>query len=153
MVSGSVLPGVLAYGFGMGALLAALSSPGLVAGIVIAFILIIALNGIFVAGETAIDLLKASHGKAVESEGEQRQADLKDMLARKPSFVAACSLGAMTMRAWMVGLTVVRPDSLSEKLDTTSAAGKMMFRMLAVLSEFERDLVSERTRAALHHLS
>ena len=41
--------------------------------------------------------------------------------------------------------------SLSEKLDTTSAAGKMMFRLLAVLSEFERDLTSERTSAAMQH--
>ena len=41
--------------------------------------------------------------------------------------------------------------SLSELIDTTSAAGKMMFRMLAVLSEFERDLVSERTAVALAH--
>lgn len=41
--------------------------------------------------------------------------------------------------------------SLSESLDTTSAAGKMMFRMLAVLAEFERDLVSERTRVAMQH--
>jgi len=39
--------------------------------------------------------------------------------------------------------------SLSERIDTTSAAGKMVFRMLAVLAEFERDLVSERTTAAL----
>jgi DNA invertase Pin-like site-specific DNA recombinase len=42
--------------------------------------------------------------------------------------------------------------SLSERIDTTSAAGKMVFRMLAVLAEFERDLVSERTTAALAHL-
>lgn len=41
--------------------------------------------------------------------------------------------------------------SLSERIDTTSAAGRMIFRMLAVLSEFERDLVSERTTAALAH--
>ncbi len=41
--------------------------------------------------------------------------------------------------------------SLSEKLDTTSAAGKMMFRLLAVLAEFERDLTSERTKTALQH--
>lgn len=41
--------------------------------------------------------------------------------------------------------------SLSEKLDTSSAAGKMIFRVLAVLAEFERDQVSERTRAALQH--
>jgi len=41
--------------------------------------------------------------------------------------------------------------SLSEKIDTTSASGKMVFRLLAVLSEFERDQVSERTRMALAH--
>ena len=39
--------------------------------------------------------------------------------------------------------------SLSEKIDTTSAAGKMMFRMLAVLAEFERDQISERTTTAM----
>jgi site-specific DNA recombinase len=36
--------------------------------------------------------------------------------------------------------------SLTEKINTISAAGKMVFRMLSVLNEFERDLVSERTR-------
>jgi site-specific DNA recombinase len=41
--------------------------------------------------------------------------------------------------------------SLSEQIDTTSATGKMVFRLLAVLAEFERDLLSERTRAALNH--
>lgn len=41
--------------------------------------------------------------------------------------------------------------SLSEKLDTTTAAGRMMFKMLAVLADFERDLVAERTKAALNH--
>ena len=39
--------------------------------------------------------------------------------------------------------------SLSENIDTTSAAGKMVFRMMAVLAEFERDQISERTTAAL----
>jgi DNA invertase Pin-like site-specific DNA recombinase len=41
--------------------------------------------------------------------------------------------------------------SLTEKIDTTTAAGKMVFRMLGVLNEFERDQVSERTKAALAH--
>ncbi len=41
--------------------------------------------------------------------------------------------------------------SLSEKIDTTSAAGKMVFRMLAVLGEFERDQISDRTKAALQY--
>jgi len=39
--------------------------------------------------------------------------------------------------------------SLSEKIDTTSAAGKMVFRMMAVLAEFERDQISERTTTAM----
>jgi len=42
--------------------------------------------------------------------------------------------------------------SLSEKIDTTSASGKMIFRLLAVLAEFERDQISERTRAAMAHM-
>ena len=41
--------------------------------------------------------------------------------------------------------------SLSEKIDTTSAAGKMVFRLLAVMNEFERDQISERTTTALQH--
>lgn len=42
--------------------------------------------------------------------------------------------------------------SLSERIDTTTASGKMVFRMLAVLAEFERDQVAERTKGALAHL-
>lgn len=42
--------------------------------------------------------------------------------------------------------------SLSEKIDTTTAAGKMVFRMLAVLSEFERDQLAERTKMAMSHM-
>lgn len=41
--------------------------------------------------------------------------------------------------------------SISEKIDTTSAAGKMVFRMLAVMAEFERDQISERTTTAMQH--
>lgn len=41
--------------------------------------------------------------------------------------------------------------SLSERIDTTTASGKMVFRMLAVLAEFERDLISERTTTAMAH--
>jgi len=41
--------------------------------------------------------------------------------------------------------------SLSEQIDTTSAAGRMVFRLLATLAEFERDLIAERTTNALAH--
>ncbi len=41
--------------------------------------------------------------------------------------------------------------SVTEAVDTTTAAGKMVFTMLAVLAEFERQQLSERTRMALEH--
>jgi len=39
--------------------------------------------------------------------------------------------------------------SVRDNIEATTAVGKAMFRMLAVLSEMERDLISERTRAGL----
>ena len=41
--------------------------------------------------------------------------------------------------------------SLSEKIDTSCASGKMIFRLLAVMAEFERDQIAERTKMALGH--
>jgi DNA invertase Pin-like site-specific DNA recombinase len=41
--------------------------------------------------------------------------------------------------------------SLSERIDTTSAAGKMMVTMLLGFAQMERDLASERTTCALAH--
>jgi len=42
--------------------------------------------------------------------------------------------------------------SITEQIDTSSASGTMVFRLLAVLAEFERDQISERTKAALDQL-
>lgn len=42
--------------------------------------------------------------------------------------------------------------SLSEKIDTTSASGKLYFRIIAAFAEFERDVISERTRFGMEHL-
>lgn len=39
--------------------------------------------------------------------------------------------------------------SLSDKIDTSSAAGRALFGMLAVFAEFERNIIVERTRAGL----
>ncbi|GIP55259.1 recombinase family protein [Paenibacillus vini] len=39
--------------------------------------------------------------------------------------------------------------SLSDKIDTTTAAGKALFGMLAVFAEFERNVIVERTKAGL----
>ncbi|MET4696924.1 recombinase family protein [Endozoicomonas lisbonensis] len=39
--------------------------------------------------------------------------------------------------------------SLHENIDTTTATGKMMLQFFAMLAEFERNLISERTKAGL----
>ena len=39
--------------------------------------------------------------------------------------------------------------SIKEQLDTTTATGKMMLTMLSALSQFERDLIAERTKDGL----
>ena len=64
-------------------------------------------------------------------------------------------LARSTKDALSIGETVAKRKadmvSLSEQIDTTTAAGNMMFQMLAVLAEFERNLVAERTTNALQH--
>ena len=65
-------------------------------------------------------------------------------------------LARSTKDALVIGEMVAKKKadlvSLSEQIDTTTAAaGKMMFQMLAVLAEFERNLVGERTSTALQH--
>ena len=39
--------------------------------------------------------------------------------------------------------------SLTESIDTTTPAGKLIFHMFGALAEFERSLIRERTRAGL----
>jgi len=41
-------------------------------------------------------------------------------------------------------------ESLTEKIDTTSATGRLVFHVFAALAEFERNLIRERTRAGLN---
>lgn len=40
-------------------------------------------------------------------------------------------------------------QSLMENIDTSSSGGRLVFHMMAALSEFERSLISERTRAGM----
>ncbi|AYM84035.1 recombinase family protein [Agrobacterium tumefaciens] len=39
--------------------------------------------------------------------------------------------------------------SLSESIDTSSSGGRLIFHVMAALAEFERSLISERTRAGM----
>lgn len=41
---------------------------------------------------------------------------------------------------------------LAEKIDTSTASGRMVFRMLAAMNEFEREQLAERTKHAMQHM-
>lgn len=45
--------------------------------------------------------------------------------------------------------TGVELRSLTQPVDTTSAMGRFFFNIVAIMAEFERDLIQERTRAGL----
>lgn len=62
------------------------------------------------------------------------------------SVADAISIGERLERA---GADLV---SLSEQIDTSSASGRLVFRLLALLGQFERELIAERTAGVLSHL-
>ncbi|MDS1136716.1 recombinase family protein [Nitratireductor indicus] len=48
-----------------------------------------------------------------------------------------------------LGARGVEFHSLSEAIDTSSPGGRLLFHMLGAMAEFERSLISERTRAGM----
>lgn len=108
---GAIIAGLAPTTVGLAAaasfIAAAEVSVGTGLGISALLLLTIALNGVFVAGNTAIDLLRPSHARAISDDSTEDRKTLLDLIDRKPTFVAACFLGSLTMRAWMVALTVV----------------------------------------------
>ena len=49
-----------------------------------------------------------------------------------------------------IGQTGAGFRSLTEAIDTTTPAGRMMMQMVGAFAEFEREMIRERTRAGLH---
>lgn len=64
-----------------------------------------------------------------------------DRLGRNTAEVSAF---ALQLEAWGVKL-----KSLTEGIDTSTAAGRMMFRSMASFAEYERDMIVERTKAGI----
>lgn len=67
-------------------------------------ILLVILNGFFVASGTAIELLRPAHVKMLEN---GQSECLQAILEKKDRFVAACSLASQTLRVWMIILCFV----------------------------------------------
>ncbi len=48
------------------------------------------------------------------------------------------------LQEWQVGFVALR-----DSLDLTTAAGRLMFHVIAAMAEFERELIRERVKAGL----
>lgn len=59
------------------------------------------------------------------------------------------SLSGLVLLMEELGRRNVGFCSLSESIDTNSSGGRLIFHMMAALAEFERSLISERTRAGM----
>jgi DNA invertase Pin-like site-specific DNA recombinase len=109
-----------------------------------------------------IDALKAAGCEKIFTEKESGMKDdrkaLSEMLeyARKGDTIVVYKLdrlGRSTRKLIELadelnerGIELV---SIRDNIDTTTAIGKAMFRMLTVLAEMERDIIAERTKAGL----
>ena len=48
-----------------------------------------------------------------------------------------------------LGTREVGFQSISESIDTTTAGGRLVFHLMGAIAEFERSLITERTRAGI----
>lgn len=76
----------------------------------------ILVNGVFVGGEIAIELLRPAHVKVMEKEDEKKAQVLQDFLNHKGRYIAACFLGSQTMRFLMIILCFIPSPGLAEAL-------------------------------------
>jgi DNA invertase Pin-like site-specific DNA recombinase len=59
------------------------------------------------------------------------------------------SLPGLVRLVESLGQRGIQFQSVTESFDTTSSSGKLIFHIMAALAEFERSLISERTRAGM----
>ncbi|KVT78149.1 hypothetical protein WK58_09270 [Burkholderia ubonensis] len=59
------------------------------------------------------------------------------------------SLSKLVNLVYDLGQRNIQFESLTESIDTKSPSGVLIFHLMAALSEFERSLISERTRAGM----
>lgn len=60
------------------------------------------------------------------------------------------SLSGLVALMDQLGKEGIHFQSVTEAINTASSGGRLMFHMMAALAEFERSIISERTRAGLN---
>jgi site-specific DNA recombinase len=97
------------------------------------------------AGESAKSLQRPGLERALSMLGKQADALLVVKLDRLTRSVA--DLGALLERHFQNASLL----SVSEQIDTRTAAGRLVLNVLASVSQWEREAIGERTSAAMQH--
>jgi putative hemolysin len=92
-----------------------LTDPGQATLLVLGLFAVLALNALFVAGETSIQLLRPAHLR-IQEDGRVNQRVLRDLIDSRDRVIAACVLGAQTMRAWLLFLCLIPAHDLAVSL-------------------------------------
>lgn len=85
-------------------------------------------------------------------------AAMDDVIRHKAALVAysLSRVSRSTIHLLTLAETIAKAGcdlvSLQERIDTGSPAGRVAFRIMSALAEFERDQVAERTREAMRHM-
>lgn len=77
-------------------------------------LLLIVINGFFVAGETALELLRPSHIKTTSD--EKQQGVLQKLLDRRPQCIAGSTLVRQTALWWLVMVSFVPASAITQRL-------------------------------------
>lgn len=91
------------------------SNPLALVGIILGFAVIMLVNAICVAGSSGLEVLRPSHVRTQE-DNTRASRTLDFLVDNKDSIVAACVLGAQTMRAWLVLLCLIPAPVVANKL-------------------------------------
>jgi putative hemolysin len=77
-------------------------------------IALVALNGAYIAAETAVDLLRSTHVKHVREESGRRSERLQDLIDRRIKYVTACLLASRAARLGLFLDVLVSAPSIAQ---------------------------------------
>lgn len=95
-------------------------------------VLMIALNGLFVAAETAIDVLAPMHLKHLTETGDRHVARFQAMVDQRSMYVGACTFASHAARVAMVLLGLVVAAEIAEKIDPAVAFWTLLWCAVGV---------------------
>lgn len=132
--------------------------PGGVNSALILVVVGIVLNGLYVAGATAVDLLRPMHVRYLKEDQESQRQKLQFLIDGKPQFVAACVVASAIIRLSLVFVAFPMVQVLyvaligrgwESSIETLITAGLVVSLPIAGLNLIAADLIP-RSYAALH---